>query len=1330
MVSDLISGVRYAAIALSCISAISSLVVVISYIRMLLQFRAHQQRILESAPDTQQHQQQHQEHQGAGVLPAAAAATTCFSCESSLATPCISRSFFSPYHKQQQQQHIPMQQLGLSAVHPQSISNRYSMPSQVLHTGTATPARTSAASRNTSTDRQGPLCASANEWVTVIDEGGDGSRGGSSGGSGCITAGVKQSNAQSSSSSGGALSLGCHSQHHRHGKDEHQSTKQGTTELAASKKPRKRCKIVQMLAYRNPVSKTISLDKVDNKAAGDSPLKYRRRKRLPRIPSSKIAMLSGIDLLLHFFWIVNTTAATTDTRCTATMFFYQWIQLFYLFFLSTFVSRSAMRLRNLQPALSQSTRRTDMLYCVSTLAMSCILSLLPAIMTSARYNAELGTCWFSTNNATALRWVWVSLNTWVVAAVLFLIATSVYVSVILSNERRDLLSFIVPATTAAGTSATAIQHKADGLQPIFIPAFEPRLSQNFATTPPFHQYASSRPYHRHQWHHFSQQPQAAAATKAINTAAMFGVRSTPLSSKDSLGLHQVSSAAHSGGIQRKEYPATHPVSLAHEALHGRRPAPTQSRESPVLNIQHQRYSSMAMAGTSRRATQSTCGQHIDSPRRSSTCSSSSGNNNTGSSICEHCRRHRESLSSHGSCGMYSLPSLRHRSDIVTAGQYHRGIAGRRQMVWGDSSGTGSRPSSVIAGRLPRLSVAAIGYAGGSSGLTNDSESSKLASIHPWDSNRRLLHKRSYSPTTASSGICGRSLKSHYSVSSARLHPADSPLPQAAILAHRSIADTIAGGYLAGASPKLRRIAKHMSMPLGAATANLAAARERDAEYQQGQRRQLSGYQESGLPATPHRHYSTGAVFADSRPALPHQPNMAVPASAAPPLPQQETGHRKRKNMSLEVLDNTAATTSVPSAPSPTTEPAAKLRVAFDSLRASGHWAKDKVLNKKPMGAAPSHIQRVERRVKLLVATGALRVGTRALVPLLTQLGMVVWSTLQATGVHQQSRETAYAVAALLLSMQGTLDMALYYIFDTQMDTSDASLSYYFPPSSHRNIFATGNSSSRMEFLHSGSFLHHPQQQQQVQQLRRPSLIHLQSDVYYVDRRLSDCQPPINPHRYHQHHNHHNRQYGLGISLDRKHQRQQQSQLAQSAAANSTAPSSQAATPAFHRRSLSLVSVNVRRGTGNGSSTSGGVADAAGQKFTFNVDSLNMRRINRSSNAMQSDTLNGSDNMAWSHLDDSGMSVRGDTASILQYSPIRGGAPVPHHRHIMPVLNGWEEVELEETSPPASELAQLEPRSATASRSGSSPSAAANEESSGDNEDAESSISAWKASILA
>ncbi|KAJ2726651.1 hypothetical protein GGI07_000374 [Coemansia sp. Benny D115] len=73
-------------------------------------------------------------------------------------------------------------------------------------------------------------------------------------------------------------------------------------------------------------------------------------------------------------------------------------------------------------------------------------------MSKSQYDDELMVCWFVRGDPITVRWLWMTLNTWVVLSLLFLIANSIYVGVILSNERKDLLSFI--AHSAAPITVT------------------------------------------------------------------------------------------------------------------------------------------------------------------------------------------------------------------------------------------------------------------------------------------------------------------------------------------------------------------------------------------------------------------------------------------------------------------------------------------------------------------------------------------------------------------------------------------------------------------------------------------------------------------------------------------------------------------------------------------------------------------------------------------------------------------------------------------------------------------------------------------------------------
>ncbi|KAJ2027758.1 hypothetical protein GGI08_009858, partial [Coemansia sp. S2] len=150
------------------------------------------------------------------------------------------------------------------------------------------------------------------------------------------------------------------------------------------------------------------------------------------------------------------------------------------------------------------------------------------------------------------------------------------------------------------------------------------------------------------------------------------------------------------------------------------------------------------------------------------------------------------------------------------------------------------------------------------------------------------------------------------------------------------------------------------------------------------------------------------------------------------------------------------------------------------------------------------MQRIERRVHMLVATGALRVATRAMVPLVTQLCMVVWSTLHSINASDGVLTKVYAAAILLLSTQGLLDMALYHIFDTQADNSDVSLPSGIPPSSYNNA---GSSSGASGGKAPNSFAPHSQHRFHHQ----PSLVYLHSDAVYTPRASHDRRPSSNWH---------------------------------------------------------------------------------------------------------------------------------------------------------------------------------------------------------------------------
>ncbi|KAJ1944447.1 hypothetical protein EC988_005987, partial [Linderina pennispora] len=306
--ADFVARVRYAAIATSSISAVSSLIVVVSYICTLMQYRAHQRRLLDASAQ-------------ATSIPLQ---PMTFSCESSLATPLHNTaSFFQPPPPPP-----PQYATGLNIQIGSSTSQTCKAPEPTAGTG---------------------------------------------------------------------------------GDSKPQPVRRKLADLVAT---------VHRRIWPQPPEK----------------------RRIARIPSSKIAVLACVDCLLHILWILN----TTFRQCSATLFFYQWIQLFYVFFLTAFAARSALRLRSLAPVPMRHARRTDLVFSAATGAASFVLSLLPALMGTATRDADLNACWFARSDPTALRWVWVTLNAWVVLCVLFLGATAVLVAVVLTRERQNLRDVIAP----------------------------------------------------------------------------------------------------------------------------------------------------------------------------------------------------------------------------------------------------------------------------------------------------------------------------------------------------------------------------------------------------------------------------------------------------------------------------------------------------------------------------------------------------------------------------------------------------------------------------------------------------------------------------------------------------------------------------------------------------------------------------------------------------------------------------------------------------------------------------------------------------------------------
>ncbi|KAJ1641786.1 hypothetical protein LPJ64_006288 [Coemansia asiatica] len=1074
----------------------------------------------------------------------------------------------------------------------------------------------------------------------------------------------------------------------------------------------------------------------------------RRRRKLPRIPSSKIAVLSGIDLLMHLLWIVNTTAAKTPSSCTATFFFYHWIQLFYLFFLASFVSRSAMRLRNLQPVQPQRQRRTDMVYCASTLAASLVLSLLPAVMYNSDYDHDLGVCWFERGSSIAVRWLWMSLNTWVVISLVFLIATSIYVAIILSNERRDLLSFIAPplttsapATTTAAAPPTTTQTttRAVAFSAEAAPGVMPKLDLSSANVPKQYYYAGN-----HQLAVVSSNRMTLVANdnkKRISQANLFGVKSTPLTSRESLAIYPVPSSGDKQESRRlSSYPATHPVALAHEALHGRRP--------------------VGAAASTRNST-SICACFV-------ACSSGGA-----PSLCELCRQGSRRSSSHGS---------RHNSDILQYGvascvfgrtaQWATGSNGSNSRCSSSSRSQGHSSSRYSAGNSINVAMGvsrpesmgpdrnhastkasthmcAVAAAATASGVgtpsmmalpANDSDSSRICAPQPWDSSRRLLHKHSYGSsitTTPAESVAASDYRPLYG-----------------FYAQKPVNRQHPGGQRDEMGNK-RRGPKHMSMPVAAhnsvgrrvsVAAAAAAAIQRHNSRRQSvisddldrdvhhrhhssthnpygiryQQQSQQQYQQQLLLRRQLRrnHYSMDPRLLESNMASrntrmpsihedivraeddgdgddehcdsadPAMPSLVVPATRSvrmasaympEPASEQQQLHPAANSNQKHGSQSKTVTTSPPPAAANLVEDdnggiLSAITGLFSRMRFSAIDRRQK---------SHGQIQRIERRVHTLVATGALRVATRAMVPLVTQLCMVIWSTMHSLLPEPDSEKdpVIYSVAIILLSLQGIIDMALYFIYDTHSDASEVSLpssAYPMLASSHHvnTIHAAGATAG------GGGYGKSPMGNYYAQ-TRQPSLLHLHGDIYY-----GSSYTPRGSQDAYTHHHYNNmhglRHWGSAVTRQTPNQYQRSNSLTSTnsngshlSTSGNYAITGAATTGATggggsdgRVNGLTNISVNGTR------SASVAIGDPSNldRRFAFNLESLNIRRVDRTSNAMQSDTLNGSDCMAWSHTD--GLSVHDATSSISLFS---ASGPLHNQSH-RPVLNGWEEIELEDIGP--------------------------------------------------
>ncbi|KAI7821445.1 hypothetical protein BX661DRAFT_188330 [Kickxella alabastrina] len=949
------------------------------------------------------------------------------------------------------------------------------------------------------------------------------------------------------------------------------------------------------------------------------------------------------------------TCDQNGCRVHRLLFFYHWIRLFYLFFLGSFVSRSTMRLRNLQPIQPQGQRRTDMIYCVSTLAASLVLSLLPAIMSRSQYDDEVMLCWLVRSDPIAVRWLWMTFNTWVVLSLMFLIANSIHVGVILTNERKDLLSFITHPMLPMASGDHRIRAKELALQSLFIShasgaSTMGRSQQMFGAGTPMQYYYAGN-------HHMvvasgmrSKHEHAASSDKPpSNLAAGFGIKATPLASIDlAAGGGMAARGADAGKRYSSPlaYPPTHPVALAHEALHGRRPAASPSTQS------------------------------FAAP-----CSCHSNAQTTGA--CDVCRRAlctRNSEALQCSMSQYAMGRTR---------QWAHGSSGSSSRLSnGSSIGihrgptlSASRPSSMFLAEKQARASSHL-YMGSGLLAANDSKSSRVYSLQPWDSSQRLIHKHSFNSSiaapTESVGASAdrrplygfyaqRPVAGHSNLSKeARLHcaPKHMSMPMAISSTSRLSSEgavALRPSIAAAAAAAIRRQhARQNSVP-------------RNYNSEQSIRQQPNNTQPQPTPRrkAPRRHYCSMDPGADDNDSM-----------ASPSIYAQYPGeYRWRTSSPLSSAEypmpgapDPAAHTDAITAPATLAARTASPRAQIAAAQAAPEADSQRVACRRLLSTSfplfcrqhkpHGQMQRIERRVHTLVATGALRVAMRAMVPLLTQLCMVIWSTMHSLiPVSSNKDSVLYAVAILLLSLQGLLDMALYFIFDTHSHTSEVSLpSYNYP------VFSPSHPAHTMSNSKNGR-----SPDANCTRAHRPSLQNLPGDVYYGSSMSRDSHDA--------HLKHH-------LYYCQQQQQQQQNRQMQCSSADKVCQ--QPLSPRhwdprhvhnFYRRSNSITSLASSGASGDISGDNVGgktvqaainaTTNAADRKFTFNIDSLNIRRVDRTSNAMQSDTLHGSDSMAWSHID--GLSMRDAKSSI---SILSATAPA-HNQHHRPTLNDWEEIELED-----------------------------------------------------
>ncbi|KAJ2774571.1 hypothetical protein IWQ56_000523 [Coemansia nantahalensis] len=794
-------------------------------------------------------------------------------------------------------------------------------------------------------------------------------------------------------------------------------------------------------------------------------------RRIARPPSSKTAVVAVIDLLVHVAWIVSTTATESSGVCAAPVFFLQWAQLAYMFYLASSALASLARLRNMRGGgAGHKSGHRHAATVGAAGAAAALLSLLPALLGSAQYDAGLQTCWMAGGSSVALRWVWMTLNSWVVLSLVVLAATSVYIGLILSNERRSIL-----CTAAGALSAPAGPHMADvaararaGVpHPLYIPPAGVGVSLPTGTSS--RHCRASGPYSA--GHHVPTPVPSAGSGKATfrSSQALHGGRGA----RESLGLMPKSACSYvrlGDGVQQPAFAvARNPIALAHMALHGQRPT------AQTAGGQRR--------GPSRVASHSTM---YTAPAHRSISSA-------GELACS-CRHHSAwaartpSISSHGS-GRSMTPPL---PPPATDGSH--GPHGAR---WGQPQPATGHASSPLRPASAR----------GSRGAPSGCQSLYPASLHgyPW-------------PTT-----------------------------------------------------------RHMSMPVPASRSTCAAAaRER-----------------------------------------------AAAAAAAPPLPVPP---RHIRQHSTPPDAHRAPETPGWASDGPQTQPPGAVANAMPPAKDEHTASAKQTGGSSTRDASARHMRRIERRVHMLISTGAMRMAARSVVPFATQLAMVVWSTVYAANRGASSHPALYAAAILLLSTQGLLDMMLYYIFEMQPDESVASLPGF---SSTTLSGASAGASARDNW--SGS---RPTNQW-------ASAAHLPRDARRDSGRSYAAHRALPPY------------YCCGCpGCQRPSQDQSCYRRTSSRLHHQPQPLLLAGKPGAPRRS-----------------STGGNGDPWP---LFALEPLIFRRADRSSNAMQSDTLHGSDCAAWSHMDALSLC---DSACASRFS-----TPAAPPQPRLPVLNGWGEGDSEDASP--------------------------------------------------